>query len=198
MRSLRWADAGGAAAADEECEEWLLANPAGRHGAVVGRQPTAERHLSRLQAGRAARLGPRRPSRARRPTSPGGSSWTPQESRQLDGIGTHDEFVDLWEDVTGERATDLHWYLVFGAYRLAAIFAKLFSMMVAQGRMPPRRPARSSRPASRAAHVRTARSDAAARCPPARTGRASRALSGRAAVGARERAVEIVSLRRAA
>ena len=60
---------------------------------------------------------------------------TPQESLDLDGIGTHDEFVDLWEELTGKTATDLHWYLVFGAYRLAAIMAKLFSMFVAQGRM---------------------------------------------------------------
>ena len=61
---------------------------------------------------------------------------TPQESVYLDGIGTHDEFVDLWEELTGNSATDLHWFLVFGAYRLAAIMAKLFSMFVAQGRMP--------------------------------------------------------------
>jgi hypothetical protein len=33
-------------------------------------------------------------------------------------------------------AADLHWCLVFGAYRLAAIVAKLMSMFVAQGRMP--------------------------------------------------------------
>jgi aminoglycoside phosphotransferase (APT) family kinase protein len=57
----------------------------------------------------------------------------PPESRQLAGIGTHDELIDLWEECTGRRATDLHWYLVFGAYRLAAIFARLFAMMAAQG-----------------------------------------------------------------
>ncbi len=60
---------------------------------------------------------------------------TPQDSLRLDGIGSNDEFVDLWEELTGRTATDLHWYLVFGAYRLAAIMAKLFSMFVAQGRM---------------------------------------------------------------
>jgi aminoglycoside phosphotransferase (APT) family kinase protein len=59
----------------------------------------------------------------------------PPESRQLDGIGSYDELVDLWEETSGQRATDLHWYLVFGAYRLAAVFAKLFSMMVEQGHM---------------------------------------------------------------
>ena len=46
----------------------------------------------------------------------------------------------------GERASELRWYLVFGAYRLAAIFAKLFSMMVAQGHMTAEAsPERSSR-----------------------------------------------------
>jgi aminoglycoside phosphotransferase (APT) family kinase protein len=61
---------------------------------------------------------------------------TPPESRDLDGIGSHDEFIHLWEDLTGSKAANLHWFLVFGAYRLAAIMAKLFGMFVAQGRMP--------------------------------------------------------------
>jgi aminoglycoside phosphotransferase (APT) family kinase protein len=61
---------------------------------------------------------------------------TAPESLALDGIGTHDELVDLWETLTGTKAKDLHWYLVFGAYRLAAILAKLFPTFVAQGRMP--------------------------------------------------------------
>lgn len=61
---------------------------------------------------------------------------TAPESLALDGIGSHDELVDLWENLTGTPAADLHWYLVFGAYRLAAILAKLFSTFVAQGRMP--------------------------------------------------------------
>jgi aminoglycoside phosphotransferase (APT) family kinase protein len=59
----------------------------------------------------------------------------PPESRQLEGIGTYEELVGLWEEVMGVRASDLRWYLVFGAYRLAAIFARLFAMMVAQGHM---------------------------------------------------------------
>ena len=61
---------------------------------------------------------------------------TPEEALQLDGIGSHDEFVDLWQEATGASARDLRWFLVFGAYRLGAIVAKLFSMFVAQGRMP--------------------------------------------------------------
>lgn len=59
----------------------------------------------------------------------------PDESRQLEGIGSPDELVELWEDATGQCASQLHWYLVFGSYRLAAIFAKLFPMMVARGQM---------------------------------------------------------------
>jgi aminoglycoside phosphotransferase (APT) family kinase protein len=61
---------------------------------------------------------------------------TAPESLALEGIGSHDDLVDLWEELTGKRATDLRWYLVFGAYRLAAILAKLFSTFVEQGRMP--------------------------------------------------------------
>jgi len=60
----------------------------------------------------------------------------PNESRDLEGIGTHDELVELWEELTGAAASDLRWFLVFGSYRLAAIIAKLLSMFVEQGRMP--------------------------------------------------------------
>ncbi len=58
-----------------------------------------------------------------------------QAESTLDGIGDADDLVDLWEDVTGWKATELRWYLVFSTYRLSAIFSRLFSMMVAQGHM---------------------------------------------------------------
>lgn len=61
---------------------------------------------------------------------------TPPESLELEGIGNHDELVDLWESLTAMKAADLHWFLVFGAYRLAAILAKLFATFVSEGRMP--------------------------------------------------------------
>ena len=61
----------------------------------------------------------------------------PAESRRLEGIGSHDELLDRWEDLAGRKAADLRWYMALGAYRLAAILAKLFSMMVAKGHMTP-------------------------------------------------------------
>ena len=61
---------------------------------------------------------------------------TPQESLHLDGIGSTRRVRRSLGRPDRNTATDLHWFLVFGAYRLAAIMAKLFSMFVAQGRMP--------------------------------------------------------------
>ena len=135
MRSLRWANPTQPVPLTDEAEAWLSAN-----------RPSA----TALSWGDS-----RLPNIIYRDCTPVGLfdwdlvslagpqadiAWwiltTPQESLHLDGIGSHDEFVDLWEDLTGNTATDLHWFLVFGAYRLAAIMAKLFSMFVAQGRMP--------------------------------------------------------------
>jgi aminoglycoside phosphotransferase (APT) family kinase protein len=136
MRSLRWAAPTEPLPLAQECEEWLLANPPdvtalswgdSRLPNVIFRNFTP---VGLLDWDLVSLAGPQ-----------ADLAWwilmDPPESRQLEGIGTHDELVDLWEDVTGARATDLRWYLVFGAYRLAAIFAKLFSMMVAQGHMTP-------------------------------------------------------------
>lgn len=135
LRSMRWAAPSRPVPLTDEAEAWLAAN-----------RPTA----TALSWGDS-----RLPNVIYRDYSPVGLldwdlvslagpqtdiAWwilmTPQDSLGLDGIGSHDEFVDLWEELTGRTACDLHWYLVFGAYRLAAIMAKLFSMFVAQGRMP--------------------------------------------------------------
>ena len=135
MRSLRWAEA-----AEEpvplahECEDWLLANAPSvtalswgdsRLPNVISRDFTP---VGLLDWDLVSLAGPQ-----------ADLAWwilmDPPESRRLEGIGTHDELIDLWEEVMGMRATELRWYLVFGAYRMAAIFAKLFSMMVAQGHM---------------------------------------------------------------
>ena len=134
MRSLRWSQPEEAVPLAQESEEWLLANQPdvtalswgdSRLPNVIYRDFTP---VALLDWDLVSLAGPQ-----------ADLAWwiimTPPESRQLEGIGTHDELVELWEDVTGQRATELRWYLVFGAYRLAAIFAKLFSMMVAQSQM---------------------------------------------------------------
>jgi len=134
MRSLRWAAPAEPVPLTHECEGWLLTNAPdvtalswgdSRLPNVISRDFTP---IGLLDWDLVSLAGPQ-----------ADLAWwilmDPPESRQLEGIGTHDELVDLWEEAMGMRATELRWYLVFGAYRLAAIFAKLFSMMVAQGHM---------------------------------------------------------------
>jgi len=135
-RSLRWAQPDQPVPLTEACEEWLLAHLPdttalswgdSRLPNVIYRDATP---VALLDWDLVSLAGPQ-----------ADLAWwilmDPPESRQLDGIGTPDDLIDLWEDATGRRATDLRWFLVFGAYRLAAILAKLFSMMVAQGHMTP-------------------------------------------------------------
>jgi aminoglycoside phosphotransferase (APT) family kinase protein len=134
MRSLGWAQPEEPIPLTQECEEWLLAEQPevtalswgdSRLPNVIYRDFTP---VGLLDWDLVSLAGPQFDV-----------AWwitlDPPESRGLDGIGTHDELVALWEDAAGQRATDLRWYLVFGAYRLAAVFAKLFSMMVAHGHM---------------------------------------------------------------
>ncbi|OHV32240.1 MULTISPECIES: phosphotransferase family protein [Pseudofrankia] len=134
IRSLQWAGLDEPLPLTQECEQWLLAH-----------QP----NTTALSWGDS-----RLPNVIYRDFTPVGLlDWDlvslagPQtdlawwiimqrwERHQLAGIGTNDELVDLWEEASGQRATDLHWYLVFGAYRLAAIFAKLYTMSVKQGHL---------------------------------------------------------------
>jgi aminoglycoside phosphotransferase (APT) family kinase protein len=135
IRSLRWANPEQPVSLTEEAEEWLLANkPSGtalswgdsRLPNVIYQDYTP---VGLLDWDLVSLAGPQ-----------ADLAWwiimTPRESLHLDGIGSHDEFIDLWQDITGGSAAQLHWYLVFGAYRLAAIIAKLLAMFVAQGRMP--------------------------------------------------------------
>jgi aminoglycoside phosphotransferase (APT) family kinase protein len=135
IRSLRWANTAQPVPLTGEAEDWLLAHrPTGtslswgdsRLPNVIYRDYTP---VGLLDWDLVSLAGPQ-----------ADLAWwilmTPPESLQLEGIGSHDEFVDLWEDLTDMSASDLHWFLVFGAYRLAGILAKLFSMFVARGRMP--------------------------------------------------------------
>jgi aminoglycoside phosphotransferase (APT) family kinase protein len=134
IRSMRWAKPEVPVPLAAECEEWLLAHqPAitgfswgdSRLPNVISRDYTPK---ALLDWDLVSLAGPQ-----------ADLAWwmimEPSEARELDGIGSQREFVDLWEDLTGLRASDLHWYLVFGAYRLAAIFVKMFSMMVAKGHL---------------------------------------------------------------
>jgi aminoglycoside phosphotransferase (APT) family kinase protein len=134
MRSLRWAAPAQSLPLVPECEDWLIANPPdvtalswgdSRLPNVIARDFTP---VGLLDWDLVSLAGPQ-----------ADLAWwilmEPPEARRLAGIGSHRELVELWEEVSGRRATHLHWYLVFGAYRLAAIFAKLFSMMVGQGHM---------------------------------------------------------------
>jgi aminoglycoside phosphotransferase (APT) family kinase protein len=50
---------------------------------------------------------------------------------RLPGIGSLDETIGLWEQVTGRRAHDLHYYLTFNAFRLGAIRIRLAHQMAA-------------------------------------------------------------------
>jgi aminoglycoside phosphotransferase (APT) family kinase protein len=50
---------------------------------------------------------------------------------RLPGVGSLDETVELWEQLTGRRAQDLRYYLAFNAFRLGAIRIRLAHQMAA-------------------------------------------------------------------
>jgi aminoglycoside phosphotransferase (APT) family kinase protein len=54
--------------------------------------------------------------------------------RRLDGLGTRQETIDLWEQGTGLTARDVHWYEVFTGYKVAIIYVRLTQL---QGAQPP-------------------------------------------------------------
>ena len=54
----------------------------------------------------------------------------------LPGIGSADELVERWQDLTGRVATDIEFYDVFTAFRLSAILMRLFGQMGAAGTIP--------------------------------------------------------------
>ena len=54
----------------------------------------------------------------------------------LPGLGRPDELVERWEHHTGQSAANLHWHLVFTAFRLGVIRMRLRRMMVAAGLLP--------------------------------------------------------------
>ena len=133
-RSLRWAEPDEPLPLTDACEEWLLAHQPEETALSWGdsRLPNViYRELAPvalLDWDLVSLAGPR-----------ADLAWwilmEPGETRGLDGIGSADDLLDLWEDATGRRVTDLRWFLAFGAFRLSAIYARLFSMMVTAGHM---------------------------------------------------------------
>jgi len=133
-RSLRWANGEDRVPLVGECESWLLKNLPEQTGLSWGdsRLPNVIyrdfRPVALLDWDLVSLGGPQ-----------ADLAWwiilEPPESRQLEGIGSPQELVGRWEELTGQHADQLRWYLAFGAYRLAAILAKLFSMMAAKGHM---------------------------------------------------------------
>jgi aminoglycoside phosphotransferase (APT) family kinase protein len=55
---------------------------------------------------------------------------------RLDGFGTYDDLVDLWQELTGRRADDLHYYLMLSLFRLGAILIRLNQLMIDAGQLP--------------------------------------------------------------
>jgi aminoglycoside phosphotransferase (APT) family kinase protein len=47
--------------------------------------------------------------------------------RRLDGLGTRQETIDLWRELTGFEPRDLQWYEVFAGYKLATIVARRYA-----------------------------------------------------------------------
>jgi aminoglycoside phosphotransferase (APT) family kinase protein len=60
---------------------------------------------------------------------------------RLDGIGSPQETVDLWEKLVGRKAQNLHWYTVFNAYRLGSIFIRFAGIHRSQGTLRPEKEA---------------------------------------------------------
>jgi len=54
----------------------------------------------------------------------------------LDGLGRGEETVALWEELTGLRAGNLEFHLVFAAFRMALALMRVAQLMRASGAMP--------------------------------------------------------------
>ena len=108
------------------CSSWLHDQPAGRTApAVVGRRPHRQHDVRRRLRGRRRHgLGAGVPQRARgRPRLVVDldeiHSVDPGVPR-LDGLGTRQETIELWEDLTGQAADDLLWHEVFAGCKSGA------------------------------------------------------------------------------
>lgn len=58
------------------------------------------------------------------------------EVPRLEGFGTREETVALWEAETGQVAHDLEWYEIFAGFRFAVVMMRITQMYVDWGVMP--------------------------------------------------------------
>jgi aminoglycoside phosphotransferase (APT) family kinase protein len=65
-----------------------------------------------------------------------------------EGIPDHSETIDYYEQKTGHKLRDLHYYEVLAASRLAILMVRAAHMMIGAGMMPPDSPMAQSNPAS--------------------------------------------------
>jgi aminoglycoside phosphotransferase (APT) family kinase protein len=55
----------------------------------------------------------------------------------LEGLGSADETVDLWEELSGRKAQDIEYHLVFAAFRMALALMRVAQILRESGGMPP-------------------------------------------------------------
>lgn len=65
-----------------------------------------------------------------------------------EGIPGHAETIDYYEQKTGHKLRDLHYYEVLGGTRLSILMVRAAHMMIAAGLLPPDSPMAQSNPAS--------------------------------------------------
>jgi aminoglycoside phosphotransferase (APT) family kinase protein len=56
---------------------------------------------------------------------------------RLPGLGTAEETVALWEKVSGQRASDLEWYLVYAAFRMCLAVTRAAQLLARSGLLRP-------------------------------------------------------------
>jgi aminoglycoside phosphotransferase (APT) family kinase protein len=58
--------------------------------------------------------------------------------KRLDGLGTRDETIGMWESIVGERAGDLTWYEVLAGFKVAILAVRTFVLLDSPDARSPR------------------------------------------------------------